>query len=531
MSSIIIFLPLFMLFIFQGCNSSSENDSNQDDSHKIINIEMQKHISLPIGIKQKLRINDEQSVYWESNNTAVQVDQKGNIYAPKEKSGTSAQATITATARSTCKSFSVNVTIVNWSANVSTLTMENPTLQIGQLFSHENSRIYYTYGVNVYSSDDALETSIKIGEFQAFKEKATFPCLVNTQEGQFIRVKESIYHTDNFINYKEVLTSENSKHATKLGGLKSAFTYDKKNKYIYAGEYSIGNHDNTHAVYQGKVTDSDIKKWKKVIEFDSRNKNTVDSVRHIHVVTVDPYTNRVWIGTGDTNEEARLYYSDTNGENFTLFAIGSQNYRTLAIWFTKDYVYWNKDSASYKQMISRVKRTKITENTLTPKLAKGKTKVGVNYYVYSAKEENYFPASVHKTYTETKARTLSKDNIVYAIDDPEYDYREVVAKLANTAHWFHLIVKNDVGDEIIIMCTSAETSEPFSKDNRPRIFGIKERADGSVDTQELFSLPNIENKPYAQLVPYFQDEEGYIYFRGRHTSKRIYKGKLHWKDN
>ncbi len=315
-------------------------------------------------------------------------------------------------------------------------------------------------------------------------------------------------------------------HATEHPGLKHAFAYDIDNKYIYAGEYTLDS-NNMHSVYRGTVSPTGLKEWQKVYQFDSAGSNSVNSVLHIHVVTVDPYTGTVWIGTGDNDNESRLYYSKDHGETWNLFAIGAQYFRILSMWFTQDYVYWNTDSGIETQVVSRAKRTDMNNKDLTPRLESGQTKAGVRYFVY--KTNGVLPTA-GTIYTESQARQLSLNNIVYAINDENYDYREVVAELANGSHWYHMWVKDDNDEDLVIMSAAPEGEK---RDKRARLFGIKEKSNGSVDVQELYSFGKASSRPYSthmQFEPGFQDDDGFIYFKGRATDHRIYKTKLHWTD-
>ena len=93
--------------------------------------------------------------------------------------------------------------------------------------------------------------------------------------------------------------------------------------------------------------------------------------------------------------------------------------------------------------------------------------------------------------------------------------------------------KDQNGEDVLIMNTSAEGTEPFQRDEKSRTFGFKERSDGSVDVQELLAMPSKTpdvHNAYTQLIPNLQDQDGYIYFRGRETAHRTYKMRLHWVD-
>ena len=494
-----------------------------------ININEVEHVSLTVGIKQKLYFANNQEVKWVSSSPEVTVDKEGNIYAKEDKYKEKARATITAIPDNGDKNATCNVTIVNWRANLSSLDIKSSPLKVDALLTHKNTSTYYVHESKVYISDDSMVSSTELEKFDVGSYRGNKrPYVLEAGNNYYIRVGERIHETKDFTDYKEVLTNTSNGFACRHVGLKSGFTFNNKNNYMYAAEYSV-DPNNTHSIFRGKIKDTGVEDWKKVLNFDSITQKTIKSIRHIHVVAVDEYTGNVWVGTGDDSHESRLYYSEDYGSTFKLFAMGSQYYRTLAIWFTKDYIYWNTDSTapSVKQVISRVPRTKVAKQILTPVIKSGKTKIGALYYIIKS---DGLLGKKGRLYREHKERTLDANNTVYAVHDPIYDYREVVAELANTAHWYHLKVKDKQGDEIVIMSTAAEKVPKYERDHRPRIFGIKEKEDGTVDVQELLSIKNIYGEDYMQLIPEFQDEEGYIYFIGNHTEDSVYKAKLQWNN-
>lgn len=496
-----------------------------DQEHNRSFLIPKEHLSLSVGTKEKLTVADNKEVTWSSNNPAVSVDNKGYIYAKEDKRGADAKAIITATFRDGTTA-RCNITIVDWRANLSTLTIvSNP--RDGELIGKkDDGTLLISAGPNLYASTDGWKNSNRVGDFPSSSEQT--PILLKTPYSYYLRSDARIFDSQDMVNYSEILTQTTQGKATDHPGLNHAFAYDPIDDYIYAGEYTVGEGSNGHSVWRGKAGYGGISGWKKVLEFDSLADATTNTVKHIHATVVDPYTGNVWVGTGDSDAHSILYYSDDNGESFKLFAIGSQKYRILAMWFTKDYIYWNTDSDYEDQLISRVKRSDHkNRGELTPRLEAGETKKGVKYYVY--KNGGNLPVGDGRVYTEEQNRDL-QGSVVYAVNDPEYDYRQTVATLANGSHWYYGWYKDSKGEELVIMSAAAEGEK---RDKRARLFGIKELKDGSVDVQELLSIGtpfNDELSHYVQLTPGYQDDEGYIYFRGRKTEHMIYKMRLEWKD-
>ncbi len=145
-----------------------------------------------------------------------------------------------------------------------------------------------------------------------------------------------------------------------------------------------------------------------------------------------------------------------------------------------------------------------------------------------------FHVSQGEIYQETEERSLDEDNYVFALNDPQYDTREIVAELSNGAQFGHCWVKNVAGEDLIIMASAPEGN---LRDMQGRIFGIKENSDGSNDVQELISVrPKKPRASYnvnmfTQLIPLFQDQTGMIYLQSRNLYwPGIYKARLMWKD-
>ncbi len=426
-------------------------------------------MSLSVGIREKIKSNENADIIWESNNTAVTVDSNGYIFAKNDTLLTNnSQALVTGVYTDNSATIKCNITVVNWRANLSKLEIEKNSNEIyqksgyflGEILLKDGQDIYFSAANNLYKSSDGLNSITRVGSIPASKWGSIN--LIKTKYGYYLKVDDKIYKSNNLSSgFIEVASTDSN-------SLRHAFVYDEKSGYLYAGDYTL-DHNATKSIYRGKVTPSGLQNWKKIFTFDSYTNNSSNSVYHVHVVTVDPYTGNVWIATGDDDEHSKIYYSTDHGESFTLFKSGSQQFRTLSIWFTKDYIYWNTDSASANQVISRVKRTNLNKV-------------------------------------------------------------EIVAELANGSHWYHTWVKDNQGEELVLMSASAEGKK---RDLHARVFGIKERHDGSVDVQELLLIKPKKGSlmpEFVQLTPILQDDEGYIYLRGRETDAMVYKAKLTWID-
>ena len=489
-------------------------------------------VSITAGKTFQARVMPDVSVKWSSDNSRISVDNNGLITAGSDTYGPGATATLTARDNNG-NSTSCTITLVGWTANRSTLKVVG-TPAADFLLDYIDDTAYFTYPGKLMASTDGMQSASQVG---TFPPTPSSPIMKKTPYGYFASSGNTIYSSADFNSWK---TELQMRHRTLQHGFSHYFDKNNNIAHVYAGEYSVGN-DDVHSVYRGStngdgnVTWEEILYWGSLTDFFNNNGN-LDTIRHVHLVVTDPYTGHVWVGTGDADQHSRLYYSEDNGESFTLVGIGSQKFRSLSIWFTENYVYWNMDTEMAPQHIYRLPRSVYKKNgrwpSLTPELSSGSTKAGVRYLV-TASTDGRFPTGTGGIYTENTARSIDSGNRVRPVEDAGYDYSEKVAELTHASHWYHLWVKDQNGDDVLIMNTSAEGNEPFRRDFKSRTFGFKEKKDGSVDVQELLSMPS--NTPdelniYTQLAPHMQDKDGYIYFQGRNTAHRIYKMRLNWVD-
>lgn len=396
--------------------------------------------------------------------------------------------------------------------------------------------IYYSINSSFYKTQDNFESSKKVCTlpFRPGKQR-----MIVTPFGYFMRGKEGVYYSNNLDVWE--LSFKTIHPAWLLDNMDS--WYDKANQkaYIYISEYSMIVRAD-HKLYKGTIDSSKKPTWETIVTVISEAKLNQDSstflkaARHIHLVKTDPYSGHVWFGTGDENNESILKRSTDNGKTFQMIGMGSQEFRTLGIWFTKNYVYWNMDTGAPDQKIFRVRKDQIENNgPLTPILKTGKTKIGVDYIVSSENADNYFPVNQGDKFTETVERSLSGERHAVAVTDPEFDKKELVANLANGSHWSVFDVKAPTGETVTLVST---TSEGFhrhkTRDNLGRVFGLQENESGFVTVTELLSVAPFESKKErARLEGIAQADDGTIYFQSFHSrfGGSVVSGNLKWNSS
>lgn len=104
---------------------------------------------------------------------------------------------------------------------------------------------------------------------------------------------------------------------------------------IYFGEY--GPNPRRLSVPVWRSTD-DGRSWDIVYEFPA------GSIKHVHGVYADPFTDRFWLSTGDSDGECFLVSADRDFRNVEYFGDGGQAWRLVSLIFEPEKILWGMDS-------------------------------------------------------------------------------------------------------------------------------------------------------------------------------------------
>jgi len=83
---------------------------------------------------------------------------------------------------------------------------------------------------------------------------------------------------------------------------------------------------------------------------------TFNGIRHIHGMYQDPYTDSLWVTTGDANEESGIWVTRDLFENIQPVLFGNQQVRAVQLLFTRDHVYFGSDTNREENRIYRLSR-------------------------------------------------------------------------------------------------------------------------------------------------------------------------------
>jgi hypothetical protein len=147
------------------------------------------------------------------------------------------------------------------------------------------------------------------------------------------------------------------------------FTQDSA---IYLGEY-FRNPD--HSEVRVFVSRNKGLTWKTAFSFQP------GQIRHIHAIQEDPYTNKLWMCTGDLNEESKVFWSENDFKTIIPIGQGNEIWRVCQLVFTEKAVYWGTDTGAkelagiyrWDRETKELVRLKITDGAMffATKLAKG----------------------------------------------------------------------------------------------------------------------------------------------------------------
>jgi hypothetical protein len=119
-----------------------------------------------------------------------------------------------------------------------------------------------------------------------------------------------------------------------IGPLKNGFVVDDRTGNVYWGEYNIARPYSVR-IFKGY---NDGRKWKECYRFP------LGRIRHVHSIIPDYYRDRLWICTGDSDNETALFYTDDDFQSVNLFGGGDQSWRMVSLLPCEDALYWGSDA-------------------------------------------------------------------------------------------------------------------------------------------------------------------------------------------
>ena len=100
--------------------------------------------------------------------------------------------------------------------------------------------------------------------------------------------------------------------------------------------------------------------WKEVDLFDH------GEIKHIHCISYDPYTDDIWVMTGDYEGQCKILVCDQSFNVKECLGDGGQDWRTCGVAFEKEFVYWGMDSPLKPSFIVKFSRSARTIEKIYP---------------------------------------------------------------------------------------------------------------------------------------------------------------------
>lgn len=116
---------------------------------------------------------------------------------------------------------------------------------------------------------------------------------------------------------------------------------------IFFGEYFQNMAKESVNIY---CSENDGLTWRIAYTFKAGN------INHIHGLYFDMYTNRIWVATGDRENECIIGYTEDEFKTFKEVFRGGQEYRTCQLFFYKDFVVFGTDTQYEQNVIKKFDR-------------------------------------------------------------------------------------------------------------------------------------------------------------------------------
>lgn len=119
------------------------------------------------------------------------------------------------------------------------------------------------------------------------------------------------------------------------------------NGHLYFGEYFQNMNKEAVHIYG---SEDNGQTWQIVYTFESGN------INHVHGLFFDKYTNRIWVLTGDRDNECIIGYTEDEFQTFNEVLRGGQEYRSCQLFFYKDFIVYATDSQYIGNEIRSINR-------------------------------------------------------------------------------------------------------------------------------------------------------------------------------
>jgi hypothetical protein len=163
-------------------------------------------------------------------------------------------------------------------------------------------------------------------------------------------------------------------------------------EYTYYGEYFPNVQRRKVNVYRTK----DGIEWEIVYSFP---KNTI---RHLHLLQYDQFSNKIWFATGDLGSECSMGFFEDNFEETVIIGKADQKWRTLEFAFEPGNVYWgSEDPRGGNWLFSLDRKDESIRPVFKPDCpVYNLKKIGQSYILITANERGECDGNAHVWWSE-----------------------------------------------------------------------------------------------------------------------------------
>ena len=153
--------------------------------------------------------------------------------------------------------------------------------------------------------------------------------VLNEIENEYLIIRQGIVFHYNGIELKKIFNLKNCRNLLHVDIARTP------NGTLYFGEYGANNNRGTVPIYRSK---DNGKTWDIVYLFGE------NTIKHIHCVKYDPFSNKVWVFTGDKDGECKIMIAEEDFSSHRFIGDGTQKFRSCNVFFLEDKVVWMMDS-------------------------------------------------------------------------------------------------------------------------------------------------------------------------------------------
>ena len=246
--------------------------------------------------------------------------------------------------------------------------MKNIYSNVKALYINKDT-IYFAKGYKIYQSNKNNKKLVFDGKL--IDPKYTFISNFSRMLNRLLRIEPSsmllLKNGSRLISAKKglFLAKRGSKEYLKIfsiprGNKPLNISLNPTTGHLYFGEYILNGRfsDNKRSEVHIYKSEDDGQHWKICYTFP---KNTI---RHIHGIFYDKYTDQMWITTGDRNSECLIASTSDGFKSLNILKQGEQKYRAVTLLFYKDVIVYGTDTEHETNHIYSICRENAEERCL-----------------------------------------------------------------------------------------------------------------------------------------------------------------------